>query len=313
MLIVWQEHRDIEIDAGVDMGTKTFSANGEYLLTGHYEGVRVWRVQDGKEMARLEMNVNSLAVSKDDNWIAGTTWEGDVIIWDANTYIQKYQWRTDSEIVFGLDFSSDATRLIVASDDITAIIWDLATGNEAQRLVHERAVYAAKYSPEGDRIATATWDEVRVWDSEDGRLLYDIQVAQCDIAGLVWGYNLLLVTAKDKVWKIKGTTVSEWSIPQRRGTSRTALQNHGEFVVSATRRGVRFWDISTHTERPPIQHSQNIQSITLSPDDQFIAITGKDGKITMKRLSHISVSIVPSCISTSLLCSSFGSFFYLFH
>ena len=31
----------------------TFSANGEYLVSGHDEGVRVWRVEDGKDIVSL--------------------------------------------------------------------------------------------------------------------------------------------------------------------------------------------------------------------------------------------------------------------
>ena len=295
-----------------------FSPNGEYLVSGHYEGVRVWRVKDGKEMAGLEVDsVHFLAVSKDGNWIAAGTLWGHVIVlnWDANgTYGRKYWWITRGP-VYGLGFSPDATRLVVASDDPTATIWDLATGNEVRGLVHEGGVYAAKYSPAGDRIATVTLYHVRVWDSEDGRLLHETQVPWSFPVGLFWVYNLLFITSKDKVCKIQGTTVLEWSIPETNETSRVALQSRGEFVVSATSRTVRFWDISTQNQLPPIQHSQILQSIALSPDDQFIAIAGEDGEITIKRLSHISVSIIPSCISTSLLYSSFRFpvAFYLFH
>ena len=256
-------------------------------------------------MARLETKyVRSVAVSKDDDWIAA--W-GDVTVWDANTYKQKWWWGTERS--HGVDFSPNATRLVVASDDPTATILDLATGNEVLELVHEESVLAAKYSPEGDRIATATSHHVRVWDSEDGRMLHQIQVSSDYIFGLVWGYNLLIVTPRDKVWKIKGTTVSEWSIPETNCNSRFAVQGRGEFVVSTTNRTVRFWDISTHTERPPIQHSRDIASVTLSPDDQFIAIDEPEGKITIKRLSHISVSIAPSSISSF----PFRVAFYLFH
>ena len=205
-------------------------------------------------------------------------------------YKQKYQWRTD--YAFGLDFSPDATQLVATSENNTATIWDIATGNEVRRLVHEDWVYAAKYSPEGDRIATATLEHVRIWDSEDGRFLHKIQVSWSVGVGLFWVYDLLFVVSKDQVRKIKRTTVSEWVIPPSEETSRTALQIHGEFVVSATSRTIRFWDISTHTECHPIQHSRDIESIALSPDDQFIAIAGKDRKITIKQLSHISVSTI---------------------
>ena len=57
-----------------------FSANGEYLFNDHYEGVQVWRVEDGEEMASLEAeNVWYLAVSKDDNWIVVVSFQ-DVIV-----------------------------------------------------------------------------------------------------------------------------------------------------------------------------------------------------------------------------------------
>ena len=274
------------------MPTLTFSANGKYLFSGHIKEVRVWRVEDGKEMARLEAEyVSCLAVSKDGKWVAaaGGTVRDYVVVWDANTYKERCRWRT--ETVDGLDFSPDATRLVAASRDKTATIWDVATEQAVRRLWHKDWVYTAKYSPEGDRIATATSDQVQVWDSEDGRLLHEIQVSCGDQVGLVWIYNLLFVTSKDKVWKIKGTTVSKWSIPQSKGTSRIAVQSHGEFVVYTTTCTVRFWDVSTHAQLPPIQHSRDIKSVALSPDDQFIAIAGYDRKITIKRPSHISVSI----------------------
>ena len=149
--------------------------------------------------------------------------------------------------------------------------------------------------------ATATSHHVRVWDNEDGRLLYKIQLSWSSGVGLFWVYNLLFVTSKYKVWKIKRTIISEWSIPETNETSCTVPQGHGEFFVSTTGRTVRFWDILTQIQLLPIQRSQDIKSVTHSPDDQFIAIAGKDGKITIKRLSHISVSTVSSCISTFLL------------
>ena len=191
----------------------TFSANGKYLISGHYEGVQLWRVQDGEEIARLEADcVWCLAVSKDNNWIAAGTFWGYVIVWDANTHKQKYCLKTKA--VYGLDFSPDAARLVAASNDSTATIWDIGTGDEVRKLVHEDWVRATKYSPEGNRIATATSHHVRVWDSEDGRLMHEIQVSWSYPTGLFWVYNLLFVVSEDKVWEIKGTTVLEWSTPE---------------------------------------------------------------------------------------------------
>ena len=42
------------------------------------------------------------------------------------------------------------------------------------------------------------------------------------------------------------------------------------------------------------QHTQDIRSIARSLDDRFLAIGGKDGKITINSLSRITVSIILS-------------------
>ena len=54
-------------------------------------------------------------------------------------------------------FSPDGTRIVTASDDITARIWDAATGNELTVLRgHEDPVLSAGFSPDGTRIVTAS-------------------------------------------------------------------------------------------------------------------------------------------------------------
>ncbi|KAF8546561.1 hypothetical protein OG21DRAFT_1518102 [Imleria badia] len=49
-----------------------------------------------------------------------------------------------------------------------------------------------------------------------------------------------------------------------------------------------FWDTSTHPELGLIRHPQGTFSIALSPDDQFLAIDGGRGKITIEHLSSIT-------------------------
>ena len=62
----------------------TFTANGEYIIGGGSDGAAVWRVKDGKQMATMEDDVRSLAVSKDGRGIAAWTNNGYTLTWDAN-------------------------------------------------------------------------------------------------------------------------------------------------------------------------------------------------------------------------------------
>ncbi|RTL68368.1 MAG: TIR domain-containing protein, partial [Hyphomicrobiales bacterium] len=67
-------------------------------------------------------------------------------------------------------FSPDGRRIVTASDDNTARVWDVERGSEIATLKgHEGPVQSAAFSPDGRRIVTASYDNTaRVWDVERG-------------------------------------------------------------------------------------------------------------------------------------------------
>jgi WD40 repeat protein len=312
MLTVGQERSTlIEIDGGDKLSAVTFAANGEYLVSGGENGVRVWRVEDGEEIARLEASyVLCVAASKDGRWIAAGTLRGEVIVWDPERSEIVFALEEDGDI-HGVDFSPDSTRLLFASrKGCRATVWDVATRKRVVGpLPHEKAVRAAKFSPQGDRIATVTQESVRVYDSNDGRLLMaTLTVTPWCNTSLLWSKAHLFVVSNSKIKHIDastGSSVSEWPVPDGSGVSCIALPTHGEFVAHSTSSTVTFWDASTRTQLGLIQHPQDVHLIALSPDDRFLAIGGEGGKITIKHLSRTMVSIVLHWIMAYLnkLCS----------
>ncbi|NCR87645.1 MAG: hypothetical protein GPI90_25065, partial [Microcystis aeruginosa K13-05] len=84
-------------------------------------------------------------------------------------------------------FSPDGKRIVTASWDNTARVWDAETGREIASLNgHQKAVITAAFSPDGKRIVTASSDgTVRVWPVENlDRLL---------VRGCHWLRNYLIV------------------------------------------------------------------------------------------------------------------------
>ena len=301
MLTVGQEDCLLtEIKAGNYMWAVAFVADGKYLVSGGRDDLQVWRVKDGQQIVKAKnASVQCLAVSKDGRWFAAGTRQGDVLVWDAKTYEKAFShWHREASLgTNGVDFSPDSTRLVSASHGGTATIWDIAAREPVQTLQHDYWLVAAKYSPEGDRIATANLVSVRVWDSNDGCLLVDIRVGvtprQCN-TGLLWLDNHLFVLSRRKITQFEsstGSAVSEWPVPGGEDHSCIALPKHGEFIAYSTRRTVTFWDTATHAELGLIQHSQDIRSIAFSPDDRFLSIGEMDGKITINSLFPITVSI----------------------
>ena len=276
----------------------TFSANGEYLLSsGLSQNVRVWRVQDGQRVATIKANdVYCLAVSKNGKWIAGGMWDApEVSVWDAKMHETVWKHREDYGDIYAVDFSPDSTTLVSGSWNHTATIWDVARGNKIHTLQHKRPVIAAKFSSDGYRIATATYEgSVRVWDNF-GQLLVDIPVTVTSSynAGLQWFNNRIFVVSGSTIKQLRastGSTVSEWPVPNSNSDSCIGIPRHGKFIACSTGRSVTFWDTSTHLQIGLVKHTENIRSFALSPDIRSLAIGGCYGTITTEGLSYIIVS-----------------------
>lgn len=63
-------------------------------------------------------------------------------------------------------FSPDGTRIITASQDSTARVWDAVTGKPPTgTLAHQANVVSSMFSPDGTHVVTASLDRTaRVWD-----------------------------------------------------------------------------------------------------------------------------------------------------
>jgi WD40 repeat protein len=64
-------------------------------------------------------------------------------------------------------FSPDGTRVVTASADQTARVWDAATGTPlAPPLTHQRWVTSTAFSPDGTRVVTASTDKTaQAWET----------------------------------------------------------------------------------------------------------------------------------------------------
>jgi WD40 repeat protein len=71
-------------------------------------------------------------------------------------------------IVVSAAFSPDGSRIVTASVDKTARIWDAASAKEIAVLRgHDDTVNSAAFSPDGSRIVTASDDKTaRIWDAQ---------------------------------------------------------------------------------------------------------------------------------------------------
>lgn len=318
----WTCDPAIKFGAGSCVKAVAFSANGKYLWSGGNDEVQVWRVEDGRQAATLGViaPVLCLSVSKDGKWAAAGTSCG-VLVWEAETYRPVSGF--DSELserdesgwgVNGVDFSPNLPRFVSASNDKTATIWDLQPRKRAWSFLQNGMVFAAKYSPKGDQIATAAGDSIRVYDSSTHRFLakFDVIAIPYHNTGLLFPNNHLFSVCHDKIKQFEPSTkslVSEWLVPDANQHSSIAMSKHGEFIIHSTKHTVSFWDVATHAQLDLIQQPGDINSIAISPDDSLIAVAGEDGKISINRLFCINVSFMSRSIMAFMNTLALRSFF----
>ena len=75
--------------------------------------------------------------------------------------------------VMDVAFSPDSKRLVTASGDSTAKVWEVASGRDAINPLRPRhRVPTARFSKDGTRLVTASLDGMaKVWDAATGRTL----------------------------------------------------------------------------------------------------------------------------------------------
>jgi WD40 repeat protein len=68
-----------------------------------------------------------------------------------------------------VQFSPSGERLLTASHDKTAILWDASTAKAIGNVMtHDGGVFGAQFSADGKRIVTASRNHVRLWDGLTG-------------------------------------------------------------------------------------------------------------------------------------------------
>jgi WD40 repeat protein len=101
----------------------------------------------------------------------------DVQLWDPGTGQLERTLRGHLQRVASVAFDATGRRLVSASDDNTAVIWDAADGHVVRRITHRGWIAGARFVPGGDRVVLAgrAYTPTVAW-LDDAALLHDAEL-----------------------------------------------------------------------------------------------------------------------------------------
>lgn len=285
----------------------SFSPDGTRILTAGDNTARIWSTATGVQILTLSGHSDSVRLasfSNDGTRILTGSDDNSARIWNAHTGTQiavlqghdsgAYEPGGYEGGLTAAAFSTEGIRVITASGDGTARIWDSETGEEIQVLRgHEDAVLAAAFSPNDSRVVTTSADKtMRIWNVDAGvevRMLaghaYVVSSAMFSPDG-----SKVITTSWDHTARI-------WDVES--GVETTVLRGHagvvetGEFsldgdrVVTASGDGTaRIWDVKTGSEltvlrvrKPTGERAQSwtrVERAEFTPDGSRVVTKSSD-------------------------------------
>jgi len=295
-----KEAKPIIIDGRDDIYSVAVLPDGKSVVSGDREGkIRCWCIEDGKEVGTpmdAGSSVLSIAASRDGLWIVSGTRSGhSVMVWNTESHSKVTEFKAHADFVRAVDVSPDAKKIATSSDDRTACVWSLSTG---ERLLgpwkHEYWVLAAKFSPDGRLVATATYHSLRTYDNQNGSLLveFPVEVNSSFNQSLAWASDSkqLFALSHDgyvhRVDVLAKTTLSKWHIHSSDKPISIAIASNGTFIAASAHSSVSFWDTTTQEQiGTVIEYTHSVESMAMSSN--YDLVTSGEKRITLRALCGI--------------------------
>jgi WD40 repeat protein/tRNA A-37 threonylcarbamoyl transferase component Bud32 len=206
----------------------------------------------------------------------------------------------DDEVIAS-DFSRDGKRIVTASLDKTARVWDAATGEEVAVLRgHEGPVASARFSRDGRTVATISSDNTaRLWDAATGKLLLTLRPPRPEHRTHLYGHDAYAVNFSPDGRRVvtafgdyPDCTARVWDVVT--GRQLAVLKAHtgpvvwadfssdGKLLATASLdKTARLWESGTGKEIRTLKgHTCGVFAAVFSPDGTRLVTIGEGNDIT---------------------------------
>jgi WD40 repeat protein len=269
------EYGHLRTPGGVDAIAPTGDDRKLASLSGGR--LQIWDVETGRQLRSIEgfTIIQGSVVALDPAGRFAITGEeshdgGSLRVWDLDKSAQSTRSGGHKDAVLALAISPDSRRVVSASADGAAIVWDLRSGRRVSALHGHRSQVGSVAFADGKTVVTGSKDStLRVWDAKSGRLLRELV-----------GHG-----ATDRLsdrLKRRRESDRDFGVEYEFGEiTDFKLMPGGERLVSASKDGtVRIWDLHSGRQIHVLYgHDDRVYSVDTTPDGGLIISCGLDNAI----------------------------------
>ncbi|MGZ9223046.1 MAG: nSTAND1 domain-containing NTPase, partial [Anaerolineales bacterium] len=237
-----------------------YSPDGKLLAACDSDQLKLYDPIAGEllmELSGHKGDVISVSFSHDGKYLATGSTDTTVRIWDVSNGDLIRVLEGHSAEVGGVAFSPDGKLLLTSSEDGTLITWDVETGEQLQN-IPDFTVFKVSFSPDGTRVAAATFNGLQVWMYAPGEPL-TLEESQA---------MLTIPDGSAGIFSPDGKQLAALSLSTASGNA------------------VKLWDATTSQELLTLMgHTDWIAGLAFSPDGKRLASTSLDGTVRIWSLT----------------------------
>jgi WD40 repeat protein/serine/threonine protein kinase len=264
-----------------------FSPSGALLATASSDGmVRLFEVRTGSKLRELPNKgaIVSLAFDPKGERLLVAPRDTVVRIYSAQDGELDLELAGHTELVQSAEFDRSGDRVLTASSDNSAVVWDSHTG---KRLVdvsdYYRGKCVARWVP-GDRLFVTFSNDraMKLLDAASGNVVcsldgHALKITDADFSPD--GARSVTAGENARLWNVSGATSPLRRAPRDSRVMRTQIAPNGRFVAFPLADGTtRILDVAKDAFRPELQgHRGAVSQVAFSRDGRLVATFGFDG------------------------------------
>jgi WD40 repeat protein len=218
------------------------------------------------------------------SWVAAASENGIVPVWEADTGRAVVRLAHRQGRVSTVAFSSDGRLLATGGSDQMVRVWDVSTGREIARMKHESAVHALTFSPDGQWLATTSWDGTAwVWASTGRQIIRIDQEEYGPVSDITFspdGQWLAIGLGNFIAGEVQLWRVGNWQQVAQLGNGRpvrsVAFSPDGHQLAASEFDVVQVWDVMTRQEVAQMAVSSAAGPVAFSPGGLYLAVGSWD-------------------------------------